>query len=196
MYINAESHAYKFKDANHGETIVDDILCYGLAIDNEGSLYISDQVYNSIVKWPGKQIAAGGNGKGFDMNQLNDPKHIFVDRNNIVVVGGNEQGPAKNQLIAPQSVIVNDSSTVYVVDYGNDRVTRWSEGSTSGKIILGQPGWGDDTSYISRSTDLVFNRHRNLYVLDNMNVRIPKFTIDKSACSAVSTSIKSYITVT
>ncbi|CAF3722765.1 unnamed protein product [Rotaria sordida] len=151
------------KDANHGETIVDDILCYGLALDNEGSLYISDQVYNSIVKWP---------------------------------AGGNEQGPAKNQLIAPQSVVVNDSSTVYVVDYGNDRVTRWSEGSTSGNIILGQPGWGDDTSYISRSTDLVFNRHRNLYVLDNMNVRIPKFTIDKSACSAVSTSIKSYITVT
>ncbi|CAF4296913.1 unnamed protein product, partial [Rotaria sordida] len=117
-----------FKATNHGETIVDDILCYELAIDNEGSLYISDQVYNSIVKWP---------------------------------VGGNEQGPAKNQLIAPQSVVVDDSGTVYVLDYGNDRVTRWSEGSTSGNSILSRPGWGDDTCYISRSTDLIFDRHGN-----------------------------------
>ncbi|CAF4025460.1 unnamed protein product [Rotaria sordida] len=111
-------------------------------------------------------------------------------------IGGNEQGPAKNQLIAPQSVVVDDSGTVYVLDYGNDRVTRWSEGSTSGNSILGRPGWGDDTSYISRANDLVFDRHGNLYVVDNMNVRILKFTITNSACSAVSTSIKSYITVT
>ncbi|CAF1194592.1 unnamed protein product [Rotaria sordida] len=193
-----------FKDANHGETIVDDILCYGLAMDNEGSLYISDQIENSVVKWPGRQIVAGGNGKGFDINQLNDPKHIFVDRDKsvyvadnfnyrvvkwpagaeegIIVAGGNEQGDDKNQLSSPQSVVVDDSGTVYVLDYGNDRVTRWFKGSTSGNIILGRSGWGDDTSYVYRANDLVFDRHGNLYVVDNSNVRILKFTIDKSAC--------------
>ncbi|CAF1481173.1 unnamed protein product [Rotaria sp. Silwood1] len=195
-----------FKDANHGETIVDDILCYGLAMDNEGSLYISDQAEDSVVKWPGKEIVAGGNGKGFGLNQLNDPNHLFVDRdksvyvaNNfnyrvvkwlagtkegIIVAGGNEEGSAKNQLSTPQSVVVDDSGTVYVLDYGNDRVTRWFEGSTWGNIILGRPGWGDDASYISCANDLVLDRHGNLYVVDNMNARILKFTIDKSGCSA------------
>ncbi|CAF3856677.1 unnamed protein product [Rotaria sp. Silwood1] len=194
-----------FKDAKHGETIVNDILCYGLAIDNEGSLYISDKAHNSVVKWPGNQTVAGGNGPGFDLNQLNDPNHLFVDKNKsvyvadnfnyrvvkwpagaeegIVVAGGNEQGSAKDQLSTPQSVAVDDSGTVYVLDYGNDRVTRWFEGSTSGNIILGRPGWGDDTSYVYRANDLVFDRHGNLYVVDNSNSRILKFTINKSACS-------------
>jgi sugar lactone lactonase YvrE len=196
-----------FKNDNHGETILNDILCYGLAMDNEGSLYITDGSRNRVVKWPGNQVVAGGNGKGFDLNQLNDPKHIFVDRyktvyvadnfnyrvvkwpvgatEGIIVAGSNEQGAAKNQLSSPQSVVVDESDTVYVLDYGNDRVTRWFKNSKSGFTILGRPGWSDsddDTSYIQRATDLVFDRHGNLFVVDNMNDRILKFPIDKNAC--------------
>ncbi|CAF1092827.1 unnamed protein product [Adineta ricciae] len=194
------------KSANQASTVLDDILCFGLALDNEGSLYISDGAHDRVIKWPSNETVAGGHSVGFDLNQLNDPRQIFVDRHKsvyvvdgynyrivkwpsgaqegIVVAGGNGEGVGKSQLSYPNGVVTDDSGTVYVLDYGNDRVTRWFPNAPSGILILGRPGFNDpdDTSVIYRSIDMTMDRHGNLYVVDIMNERILKFLIDKSAC--------------
>jgi sugar lactone lactonase YvrE len=74
------------KNESHGETIITDITCYGLAMDNEGSLYVSDDAKSLVMKWPSGQIVAGGNGKGEALNQLRGPYHVFVDRDQSVFV--------------------------------------------------------------------------------------------------------------
>jgi sugar lactone lactonase YvrE len=42
----------------------------------------------------------------------------------IVVAGGNEEGEELTQLCYPNGVWVDDMGTVYVAEWGNNRVTR------------------------------------------------------------------------
>ncbi|CAF1299392.1 unnamed protein product [Adineta steineri] len=94
---------------------------------------------------------AGGNGKGDQLNQLNDPRYIFIDEEQSVyvsntnnhrvmkwrkdakegriVAGGHGEGTNLNQLSSPRGVIVDSLSQIYVADFSNNRVMRWCEGS-------------------------------------------------------------------
>ncbi|CAF1690413.1 unnamed protein product, partial [Adineta ricciae] len=95
----------------------------------------------------GKSVA-GGNGRGTQLNQLNSPCGIFVDKNqNIfiadcsnhrivkwnlnesegtVVVGENGKGERIDQLYWPTDMIADDkNNSLIIVDWGNNRVVRW-----------------------------------------------------------------------
>jgi sugar lactone lactonase YvrE len=185
-----------FKNSDHGQTIIENISCWGLAMDNEGSLYVSEWDKLSVIKWPSEQVVAGGNGAGPALNQLSYPCGIFVDQDQSVFVADNRNhrivkwsvGAKEGVIVAgynliqsPQSVIVDRMGTVYVVDYAN-HITRWLKGSTSGSIIIGGQGGGSETAQLSDPTDLVFDRRGNLYVVDRDSNRIQMFAIDKSSC--------------
>ncbi|CAF3047755.1 unnamed protein product [Rotaria sp. Silwood2] len=192
-----------FKDNEYGQTIVANISCFGLALDNEGSLYITDR-YN-VIKWPSGEVVAGNNGEGDALNQLAYPFHLFVDRNRsvfvpdasnyrvvkwivgakegIVVAGGNGLGDGANQTNWPTSAIADQMGTVYVAEWGNHRITRWFKDSKSGTVILGGER-GKEAYQLAFPTSLVFDRQGNLYVADLDNNRVQKFTIDKSSCGA------------
>jgi sugar lactone lactonase YvrE len=194
-----------FKSDKQGQTIIENIACFGLAMDNKGSLYITDYTNQQVTKWPGDQIVAGGNGEGADLNQFWEPFHIFVDQaqsvfvtdwgNNrvmkwpidakegIVVAGGHGPGDNTNQFSAATSVVVDQMGTLYVADNENHRIMRWLEGSRSGSVIIGGQGEGNGTAQLSFPYDLTFDRQGNLYVADYGNHRIQMFAIDKSACS-------------
>ncbi|CAF1374228.1 unnamed protein product, partial [Rotaria sordida] len=191
-----------FKNDNHGEIVIANISCWGLALDNEGSLYVS--AFDRVTKWPGNEVVAGGNGQGSALNQLYAPRHLFVDqeksvfvadyintrvvkwpvgaKEGIVVAGGKEQESGANQLSFAHSVVVDQMGTVYTVDYGNHRVMRWFNGLKSGSVIIGGRGAGNETAQLSMPSDLKFDRHGNLYVLDTWNQRVQMFAIDKSSC--------------
>jgi sugar lactone lactonase YvrE len=187
------------------QTILSNISCWGLTLDNEGSLYISGHDDHRILKWPSQQIVAGGNGEGNDNDQLSSPYQIFLDRNQtiyiadyfnhrimkwfndlqegLVVAGGNGYGDQIDQLKLPHSVIVDQMGTMYIVDFGNDRIMRWFKYSTKGTIIIGNDGSGNRTSQLSDPYDIAFDRQGNLYVADTSNHRIQMYQIDKSACA-------------
>ncbi|CAF3740894.1 unnamed protein product [Rotaria magnacalcarata] len=59
-----------FQNGNHGQTIIANISFIGLAMDNKGSLYVSDNEKYRVTKYPGDQIVAGGNGAGSELNQF------------------------------------------------------------------------------------------------------------------------------
>ncbi|CAF3903548.1 unnamed protein product [Rotaria sp. Silwood1] len=198
------------KNVDHGEIIIANISCWGLALDNEGSLYVS--AFDRVLKWPGNEVVAGGNGQGSALNQLYAPRHLFVDqeksifvadyintrvvkwsigaKEGIVVAGGKEQPDGANQLSFAHSVVVDQMGTVYTVDYGNHRVMRWFNGSKSGNYIIGGREAGNGTTELSMPSDLKFDRHGNLYVLDTWNQRVQMFAIDKSSCIAVQVNHK------
>ncbi|CAF1385372.1 unnamed protein product [Adineta steineri] len=165
------------------QILIDNIDCFGLAMDKNGFLYVSNC----------------GNGEGDELSQLNYPTFIFVDedqsvyvsdtfnhrvmkwrkdaKEGIVVAGGNDQGRNLNQLSEPQGVIVDDLGQIYVADYGNHRVMRWCEEKDEGEIIVGENGEGNQSNQLNLPTGLCFDDEGNLYVVDWGNDRIQKFEI-------------------
>ena len=188
------------------ETIIDDIACYGLAMDNEGYLYVTDIGKDEVRRYRKGDsngiLVAGGNGEGTGLNQLNTPRYVCVDgdhavyvsdtknhrvvkwrkdaKEGTVVAGWHGQGKNVTQLSHPQGVLVDAAGTVYVADFGNDRVVGWWLGSNQGSVVAGVNGRGHEANQLYHPTDLSFDRQGNLYVSDYGNHRIQRFSIEKN----------------
>ncbi|CAF1316431.1 unnamed protein product [Didymodactylos carnosus] len=195
------------RNGTSGETIISNISCAGLTMDENGSLYVVDYGKNEVRRYRrGKSqgtVIAGGNGSGNRLDQLSYPEYVFVDRDHsvyvselgnhrvmkwmegakqgIVVAGGQGQGNGLTQLSHPQGVVVDQLGTVYVADRGNDRIMRWPKGATQGSIIVGGNGRGGQSNQLNEPVGLSFDRHGNLYVVDCGNHRVQKFNIDSDA---------------
>ncbi|CAF4724735.1 unnamed protein product, partial [Rotaria sp. Silwood2] len=146
-----------------GEILIDNVDPYGLTMDDQRYLYISDYNKHEVRRYQigdkNGTLVAGGNGKGDGLNQLNFPTYIFVDqqqtvyvsdrdnhrvmkwnkgaKEGIVVAGGQGQGNALTQLSHPAGLFVDTLGTIYVADSWNHRVMRWPKGAKQGTIIVG-----------------------------------------------------------
>ncbi|CAF4361158.1 unnamed protein product [Rotaria sp. Silwood2] len=178
-----------------GEIIIDNIDCFGLTMDDQRFLYVSDQKKHEVRRYKmgemNEVVVAGGNKKGDRLDQLYCPTFIFVDQdysvyvsdwnNNrvmkwkkdtkegIIVAGGKGEGNALNQLSAPKGVFVDELGTTYVADWGNDRVMRWCKGATHGDVIVGGNGSGKEANQLNCPIDLSFDRHGNLQIENHFN---------------------------
>jgi sugar lactone lactonase YvrE len=190
----------------NGKIIISNIDCNGLAIDNEGYLYVSNTVDNDVKRWrigdTSGILVAGGNGRGDRLDQLNNPYYIFVDQDQsvyvsdkrnhrvmkwekgqkqgVVVAGGHGQGNDVNQLSNPLGIIMDQSGGVYISDAENGRIIRWQEGDTEGKVIVGGNG---KPNQLNRPNGLSFDRCGNLYVVEENNHRVQRFDIDPNSLS-------------
>ncbi|CAF1314384.1 unnamed protein product [Rotaria sordida] len=187
-----------------GEILINNISCRRLAMDDQRYLYISDDEKHEVRRYQigdrNGTIVAGGNGEGADLNQLNEPKYIFVDQQHtvyvsdrnshrvikwnkgakegIVVAGGQGQGNALTQLSHPQGLFVDTLGTIYVADYGNHRVMRWPKEAKQGTVIVGGNGEGAEANQFNYLRGLSFDRYGNLYVVDCKNHRVQRFSIE------------------
>ncbi|CAF1260781.1 unnamed protein product [Adineta steineri] len=187
------------------QILIQNIHCYGLAIDKHGFLYVSNWLKDEVRRWKMGQydkegiVVAGGIGEGNKLSQLHAPDFIFVaedqsvyvsDRNNhrvmkwrkdakegTVVAGGNGKGAYLTQLSEPAGVIVDDLGQIYVADWGNNRVMRWCGGKQEGEIVVGGNGKGNQSNQLNYPCGLSFDDEGNLYVADHLNHRIQKFEI-------------------
>ncbi|CAF5186847.1 unnamed protein product, partial [Rotaria sp. Silwood1] len=98
----------------------------------------------------------------------------------IVVAGGQGQGNGLTQLSSPQGVVVDQLGTVYVADWGNDRIMRWPKGATQGSVIVGGNGSGEQSNQLNEPIGLSFDRHGNLYVVEYGNHRVQKFELQSN----------------
>ncbi|CAF1387221.1 unnamed protein product [Rotaria sordida] len=187
-----------------GEILIDNIVCWGLALDDQRYLYISDPDKHEVRRYQigdkNGTLVAGGNGEGDGLNQLKWPNYIFVDQqqtvyvsdqNNhrvmkwnkgakegIVVAGGQGEGDALTQLWYPRGLFVDTLGTIYVADLGNHRVMRWPKRAKQGTVILGGNGKGEAANQFNGDTGLSFDRYGNLYVVDYANSRVQRFSIE------------------
>jgi len=150
------------------------------------------------------QTVAGGNGYGAAANQLNSPASVFVDgqgnvyvadlgnnriqkfppgsnssTNGTTVAGGNGPGTAPNQLSLPSSVFVDAAGNLYVADKINGRIQKFPPNSTSstyGTTVAGGNGLGPATNQLDNPDGLFVDAKGNIYVADDANNRIQKFT--------------------
>ncbi|CAF1394351.1 unnamed protein product [Rotaria sordida] len=187
-----------------GEIFIDNISCWGLAMDDQRYLYISDTDKHEVRRYQIEDkngtIVAGGNGKGAGLNQLNIPTYIFIDqqqtvyvsdrgnhhvmkwnkgeKEGIVAAGGQGDGNALTQLSSPTGLFVDTLGTIYVADFGNHRVMRWPKGAKQGTVIVGGNGKGEGANQFYDPIGLSFDTHNNLYVVDNENNRVQRFSIE------------------
>lgn len=195
---------WSLRNRTNMQTIISDIDCFGLTMDNNGDLYVSDIEKNEVKRWKtGKNessIVAGGNGKGNKLNQLNSPMSVYVDdaqtvyvsdQNNhrimkwmkgakegLVVAGGHGKGNSLSQLCYPKGVAVDDLGNVYVADTENHRLIVWPKGSKEGRLITGESNHGCRAHEFHCPMSVLFDRQGQLYVVDLSNHRIQRFAID------------------
>ncbi|CAF4932884.1 unnamed protein product, partial [Rotaria socialis] len=188
-----------------GEILIDNIWCFGLAMEEQRYLYVSDYIKHEVRRYQlGEKngtLVAGGNGHGDGLNQLNEPRYLFVDRDHsvyvsdswnhrvmkwvegakkgTVVAGGQGTGRALTQLSYPQGIFVDTLGTLYVADWGNARVLRWTQGDKKQvTVVVGGNGQGPGANQFSYPIGLSFDQHGNLYVTDELNNRVQRFSIE------------------
>ncbi|CAF1135485.1 unnamed protein product [Rotaria sp. Silwood1] len=187
-----------------GETIISDIDCWGLTMDEHGSLYVVDHERHEVRLYKigdtKGTVVAGRNRDIYLLNHLSEPRYVFVDQdysvyvsewgNNrvtkwvegkesgIAVAGDVGSGNGLRQLSAPKGVVVDQSDTVYVADDENDRIMRWPKGATEGSVIIGGKSRGGESNQLNGPIGLSFDRYGNLYVVDSGNHRVQKFKIE------------------
>ncbi|CAF5034025.1 unnamed protein product, partial [Rotaria sp. Silwood1] len=195
------------RNGTSGETIISNIDCWGLTIDENGSLYVVDSGKNEVRRYRRGEsqgtVVAGGNGRENRLDQLSFPRYVFVDRDHsvyvsewrnhrvmkwvegakqgIIVAGDQGQGNGLTQLSCPRGVVVDQLGTVYVADAGNHRIMLWPNGAKQGSVIFGGNGAGGQSNQLIVPIGLSFDRHGNLYVVDFGNHRVQKFNIDSNA---------------
>ena len=116
------------RNGTNGETIISNIDCVGLTMDENGSLYVTDDGKHEVRRYRRGEsqgtVVAGGNGNGNRLDQLSSPQYVFVDRDH----------------------------SVYVSDWGNHRVMKWVEGAKQGIVVAGGQGEGNGLTQLSSST--------------------------------------------
>ncbi|CAF2150720.1 unnamed protein product [Rotaria magnacalcarata] len=179
-------------------TIISNIACRGWTMDENRSLYVSDNEKHEVRRYRiGESqgtVVAGGNGEGNRLDQLKEPRYVFVDRDHtvyvsdcynhrvmkwtegarkgIVVAGREGQGRGLQQLSFPRGVVVDQLGTVYVSDGGNNRIMRWLKGATEGTAIIdGQEG------SLGGPVGLSFDCHGNIYAAEFYCHRVQRFDL-------------------
>ncbi|CAF3464163.1 unnamed protein product, partial [Rotaria socialis] len=75
----------------------------GIFVDTLGTLYVADEMNHRVIRWtPGDK------------------------KQGAVVVGGNGSGARENQFSNPWGLSFDRHGNLYVVDYNNNRVQRFS----------------------------------------------------------------------
>ncbi|CAF1381126.1 unnamed protein product [Rotaria magnacalcarata] len=188
-----------------GEILINNINCYGLTMDDQRYLYVCDYEKHEVRRYQlGEKngtLVAGGNGQGYGLNQLNKPHYLFVDgqqnvyvsdnfnhrvmkwdkdaTEGIVIAGGQGAGSALTQLSYPDGLFVDTLGTLYVADSWNHRVMRWTQGDNKqGTVIVGGNDQGAGANQFNGSRDFSFDRRGNLYVADEYNNRVQRFSIE------------------
>ncbi|CAM4951607.1 unnamed protein product [Rotaria socialis] len=192
-------------DTTQGEILIENIQCWGLAMDEQRNLYVSEMEKHAVRRYQlgekNDTLVAGGNGIGDGLNQLNFPAYLFVDRQQnvyvsdngnhrvmkwnkgakegIVIAGGQRAGSALTQLYYPNGIFVDTLGTLYVVDSLNNRVMRCTQGDKKqATIIVGGNGEGEGANQFNVPRGLTFDRHGNLYVADMGNNRVQQFSVE------------------
>ncbi|CAF4189966.1 unnamed protein product [Adineta steineri] len=204
-YGNKRLIRWFLQNSQDMKILILNISCLGLAMDNDGNLYISDYEKNRVLRWQEGDkegtVVAGGNGRGNRLNQFVEPNYIFVDGNHSIYVAdylnnrvmkwmkdvtegtvvalGILFGEHVNSLIEPIGVIVDHIGNVYVSNRKRHQIRRWSPGAAEGVPVVGENKDGGGPTQLNEPFDLSFDRQGNLYVADAYNYRIQKFVIDR-----------------
>jgi DNA-binding beta-propeller fold protein YncE len=170
---------------------------YGIAVDQEGNVYVSDYQTDSIQKFSstGTFLLSWGQ-TGANDGEFNSPCGICVDESGNVYVADMEnnriqvfnsngafifsfgsQGNGYSQLGRPAGVAVDKNGNIFVTEQDNARVQKFTSAGVYEKMWGSQ---GSSTGQFYMPSGIACDQNGNVYVADSSNNRIQKFTSDGS----------------
>ena len=181
-------------------------LCFSLFVDINNTLYCSLGnghlvLKTSLIDNGSIPITAAGNGtSGLAPDMLNDPRGIYVDTtfNLYVADSGNNRiqmfplgqlngttlagigAPGTIVLSAPTAVILDAAGYLFIVEYSGNRIVGTSP--VGYRCLVGCSGSGSSSSQLNAPYSFSFDSSGNIFVIDSMNQRIQKFSIDMNVC--------------
>ncbi|CAF0724623.1 unnamed protein product [Adineta steineri] len=125
-------------------------------IDSQNTLYITDEA-PSAVAW-----------------------RLLKNATSATVIAGTKgsTGSSNTQLRLPQSVYVDNNGTMYVVDYANQRIQKYINGSNSGITIAGlSESSGSSLNQLDHPRFITLDPTQTyIYIADNDNHRIMRYS--------------------
>ncbi|CAF1473724.1 unnamed protein product [Adineta steineri] len=107
-------------------------------------------------------------------------------QNAITVAGGNGQGHELNQLDHPFRIFIDKKKNIFIADGFNHRIVEWRHnakegqiiaGKEEGEIVVGGNGKGNQSNQLNNPSGLSFDNKGNLFVVDRLNHQVGKFEI-------------------
>ncbi len=172
----------------------DKFVAYGIFVDEQDYLYVSDRANNVVKKYPpgggAGIIVAGGQGQGSDADQLSEPASIFVDRQGSLYVYDMDNGrvqkftpgdangttvavmPEGNRGGENLGLYVDCTGDIYCTDVDASSVIEFMPGSTTGKTVAGGHGGGSAANQLLFPETVWVDLQGNIFVGDPENYRV------------------------
>jgi sugar lactone lactonase YvrE len=135
-------------------------------VDQDDNLYVNDRSRSTITFYPSNTT---NNSAG------------------VVVAGNGTPGSAPDQLYDPLGIFVDDNRSLYIADYENNRIQKWTYGASAGVTVAGNGECSADTlSQLCRPKFVIVDSNQNIYTVDIRFTRIVRWTIgaDRGECIA------------
>jgi hypothetical protein len=100
--------------------------------------------------------------------------YLTWNQNPIIIVGNGTPGNSTMQLNYPQDLSIDSNFNLYVSDGTNNRIIKFSNGSSIGIPLTN--GVGKGLSQVSNPSGSLIDIYGNLYVSDTFNNRVMKYT--------------------
>jgi IPT/TIG domain/NHL repeat/Kelch motif len=142
----------------------------GIVVDPAGNVYVADEGNHRVQKWniAGTYLGwIGGGVPGWQTGSAPAP------------------GSGNGQMSGPAKIALDGSGNIYVSDWLNHRIQKWSaSGSILGWIGGGLDGWQAGSAPVAGSANCHFNEpygvaldgFGNIYVADKQNHRVQKWS--------------------
>ncbi|CAF1035450.1 unnamed protein product [Adineta steineri] len=163
---------------------------HGFSVDeNHQTIYIADSDNHRILEWNystlSGRVVAGGNGKGNRKDQLDFPRNVIIDTDNLIICDwGNRRvvrWPRRNgtegEIIISDiecfgGLAIDESRNLYVADFQKNEVKRWKQGEVQGTVVAGGHGDGNDLNQLNGPTYIFVDRNHSIYISDKDNHRV------------------------
>ena len=94
----------------------------------------------------------------FNSTSTNIHSNTKWKQNPITIAAGNGKGNELNQLSNPRGIYVDNDKTIYIADWGNDRIVSWKFYSKNDQIVAGGNGQGNRTDQLDWPTDVIVDK--------------------------------------
>jgi hypothetical protein len=189
--------------------------CWDIFIDISNTLYCSlserHQINAKSLNDDANRltIVAGTGSAGSRLTMLHNPRGIFVDTSldlyvadcgndriqffrsgklTATTIAGNGSLNITIPLNCPTSIVLDGDNYLFIVDSGNHRIV--GSDSNGFRCLIGCSGsLGSASDQLSNPWALSFDSYGNIFVTDQVNNRVQKFSLMTDLCSKINKNI-------
>ncbi|CAF4145638.1 unnamed protein product, partial [Adineta steineri] len=169
-----------------------------LALPRQHVTTTTTTAYNSCnnLRWNQTGQIVAGTTSGSNADQLKNPSSFYIDNNNTLYICDHDnhriqkwvQGASTGTTVAgdstchpgttstylknPTYVTFDENGFMYVADTDNNRVQRFTPGSTTGTTVAGTTSSTTALTDLKQPTAIDIDNNSNLYILDMGNTRL------------------------